>query len=84
LCGVAGFVNIHACDTARSVTMVPTDRMSWSWRPALEVGGGTGKDRGGDLVVCGPAVSIRGVLGGGGLAALVDEVEATEVEMTHD
>jgi hypothetical protein len=26
---------------------------------ALEDGGGTGKDRGGDLVVRGPAVSIR-------------------------
>jgi hypothetical protein len=58
--------------------------MSWSWRPVLEDGGGTGKDRGGDLVVRGPAVSIRGVLGGGGLAALVDEVEIAEVEMTDD
>jgi hypothetical protein len=52
--------------------------------PALEDGGGTGKDRGGDLVVRGPAVSIREVLDAAGLASLVDEVETTEVEMTHD
>jgi hypothetical protein len=50
----------------------------------LEDGGGTGKDRGGDLVVCGPAVSIQEVLDAAGLASLVDEVEITEVEMTHD
>jgi hypothetical protein len=51
---------------------------------ALEDGGGAGKDRGGDLVVRGPAVSIREVLDVVGLASLVDEVEATQVEMTHD
>jgi hypothetical protein len=62
----------------------PTDRTSWSWRPALEDGGGTGKDRGGDLVVRGPAANTREVLDVAGLAALVDEVETTEVEMTHD
>ena len=51
---------------------------------ALEDGGATGKDRGGDLVVRGPAVNIRDVLDAAGLASLVDEVESTEVEMTHD
>jgi hypothetical protein len=51
---------------------------------ALEEGGGTGKDRGVDLVVRGPAVSIREVLDAAGLAPRVDEVETTEVEMTHD
>jgi hypothetical protein len=43
-----------------------------------------GQDRGGDLVVCGPAVNIREVLDAAGLASLVDEVETREVEMTHD
>jgi hypothetical protein len=51
---------------------------------ALEDGGATGKDRGGDLVVRGPAVSIREVLDAARLPSLVDEVETTEVEMTHD
>jgi hypothetical protein len=51
---------------------------------ALEDGGRTGKDRGGELVVRGPAVSIREVLDAAGLASIVDEVETTEVEMTHD
>jgi len=51
---------------------------------ALEDGGGTGKDRGGDLVVRGPAVNIREVLDAAGLASLIDEVETTEEEMTHD
>jgi hypothetical protein len=50
---------------------------------ALEDGGGTGKDRGGDLVVRGRLSQIREVLDAG-LAALVDEVETTKVEMTHD
>jgi hypothetical protein len=51
---------------------------------ALEDGGGTGKDRGSDLDVRGPAVNIREVLDAAGLASLVDEVETTEVEVTHD
>ena len=51
---------------------------------ALEDGSVTGKDRGSDLVVRGPAVNIREVLDAAGLASLVDEVETTEVEMTHD
>jgi hypothetical protein len=51
---------------------------------ALEDGGGTGKDRGGDLVVRGPLSQVREVLDAAGLASLVDEVGTTEVEMTHD
>jgi hypothetical protein len=51
---------------------------------ALEDGGATGKDRGGDLVARGPAVSVREVLDAAKLPSLVDEVETTEVEMTHD
>jgi hypothetical protein len=61
----------------------PTDRASRSWA-GLEHGGATGKDRGGDLVVRGPAVNIRDVLYAARLPSLVDEVETTEVEMTHD
>jgi hypothetical protein len=38
---------------------------------------------GGDLVVRGRLSQIREVLDAG-LAALVDEVETTKVEMTHD
>jgi hypothetical protein len=52
---------------------------------ALEDGGGTGKDRGGVLGVRAPAVSIPGgTRRRRALASLVDEVETTEVEMTHD
>ena len=36
------------------------------------------------FVVCGPAVNTREVLDAAGLVSLVDEVEITEVEMTHD
>jgi hypothetical protein len=44
----------------------------------------TWNDRGGDLVVRGPAIHIREVLDAAGLASVVDEVETTEVETTHD
>jgi hypothetical protein len=88
----------HAVDSARpsSSPPIPTIRAVSAWQrwfdrshelelaAALDDGGGTGKDRGGELVVCGPAVNIREVLDAAGLASLVDEVETTEVEMTHD
>ena len=88
----------HAVDGARpsSSPQIPTIRAVSAWQrwsdrshelelaAALEDGGGTGKDRGSDLVVRGPAVNIREVLDAAGPASLVDEVETTEVEMTHD
>jgi hypothetical protein len=69
----------HAVDGARPSSGPQSQRSAqvsawqrWSDRShelelaaALEDGGGTGKDRGGDLVVRGPAVNIREVLGGG-------------------
>jgi hypothetical protein len=51
---------------------------------ALEDGGGTGKDRGGDLVVEGQLSKIRMYSAAAGWPWLVDEAETTEVEMTHE
>jgi hypothetical protein len=51
---------------------------------ALEDGGGTGKDRGGDLVVEGQLSKIRKYSAAAGWPWLVDEAETTEVEMTHE
>jgi hypothetical protein len=79
-----------------SAPPIPTIRAVSAWQrwpdrshepelaAGLEDGGATGKDRGGDLVVRGPAVNIRDVLDAARLPSLVDEVETTEVEMTHD
>ena len=51
----------------------------------LEDGGGTGKDRGGDLGVRGPlSASGKYSTPPPALASLVDEAETTEVELTHD
>jgi hypothetical protein len=84
------------CETPSSEPPIPTIRAVSAWQrwsdrshepelaAALEDGGATGKDRGGDLVVRGPAVSIRDVLDAARPPSLVDEVETTEVEMTHD
>jgi hypothetical protein len=86
----------HAVDGARPPAQAPNpnDPLSLPWQrwsdrshepelaAALDDGGGTGKDRGRDLVVGGPAVSIREVLDAAILASLVAEVEATEVEIS--
>jgi hypothetical protein len=50
---------------------------------ALEDGGATGKDRGGDFVVEGQLSKIR-KYSAAGWPWLVDEAETMEVEVTHD
>jgi hypothetical protein len=54
---------------------------------ALERGGGTGKDRGGDLGVPRARCQHPGSRSSRrrrALTSLVDEAETTEVELTHD
>jgi hypothetical protein len=76
--------------------LIPTIRAVSAWQrrsdsshelelaAALEDGGGTGKDRGGDLVVEGQLSKIRKYSAAAGWPWLVDEAETTEVEMTHE
>jgi hypothetical protein len=55
--------------------------MSWSWRPRWKMGAAQARIAAA-ISLPGPAVSIREVFDGGGLAALVDEVETTEVDIS--